>query len=127
MATRTITLTGRPPVRIDAETWPIIAEASYHDFEGQHDFQSTRHWRGWVRVREHADGRRIVYAGCSFESSHRREGYRQRSGLLLTGGEDIVTAIRTVHGAIDMVDDAHRDAWRVLADECIADLPAEDL
>lgn len=129
--TRTITLTGRPPVKIREDEWPTLAEASYHDYDTQYDFQSHRHWRGWVRVRQHEDGRALVYAACSHSTQFPTErDYEQRAGELL--GTDattaqIIEAIRRVHASINIVDQAHRDMWRLLVDECIADLPAEEL
>lgn len=129
--TRTITLSNRPPVTIHESIWPVIAVASYHDWEGEHDFQSSRHWKGFVRVRQNADGRTIVYAKCWHESAWRKErGYEQYAGELLpadASSQAIVEAIKRVHASIDIVDDAHLDSWRLLSEECIADLPAEEL
>jgi len=128
---RTITLTGRRPVRINEHEWPVLAAASYHDYEGQYDFQSFRHWRGFVRVRQHEDERAIVYARCWYDTVYRGEsGYDQHAGELLPAGttpEQIISAIRRVHGTLDVVDDSHVQMWRLLADECIADLPAEEI
>jgi hypothetical protein len=129
--TRIITLTDRPPVRIREEDWPVIAEASYHDYDGEYEAQSFRHWRSWLIVRRHKDGRALVYAVCQHETAYRNErGYEQRAGELLPAGhstEDLVAAIKRVHGRINIVDDKHRDDWRLLADECIASLPPEEL
>lgn len=130
MTTRTITLTGRPPVKILDADWPVIAVASYHDWDGQYDFQAFRHWRGFVRVRQHDDGRVIVYAKCWYDTAYQERDYQQRAGELLEPGADImdiVDAIYRVHSAINVVDEAHRDSWRLLAEECIANLPAEEL
>lgn len=55
--TRTITLTDRAPVEIVDSDWPIIAQARHHD--GVIEVQATRKW--WMKVRQHADGRVIVY------------------------------------------------------------------
>lgn len=128
MTTRTITLTGRPPVKINEEDWPVVAEASYHDWEGQYSFQSFRTWRGFVRVRQHEDGRAIVYSKCWYDTAYQDErGYEQRAGKLLTNTDNLINAIQEVHAHIDVVDEGHRDDWRLLAEECIADLPAEEL
>jgi hypothetical protein len=129
---RTITLTGRPPVRIVDADWPLLAEASYHDWNGQYDFQSPRHWRGWIMVRQHADGRALVYAACTYQTQYQGEnGYAQRGGELLPTGatqEAIIAAIYRVHVGITIADaTAHGTHWQRLADECIADLPAEDI
>lgn len=131
MSIRTITLTGRPPVKINENEWPILAEASYHDYDNQYEFQANRHWKGFIRVRQHEDGRAIVYAKCDFHSQWQGEsGYMQKAGELLSGGatvEEIVAAIGRVHECIDIVDESHADHWRLLAEECVADLPAEEL
>ena len=131
---RTITLTGRPPVSIHEDDWPILAEASYHDWDNQYEFQANQHWRGSLIVRHHNDdgrNRAIVYAVCSYTTQYQGDrGYVQKAGELLPADatmEQIVAAIRRVHASIDIVDVDHRDMWRLLADECIADLPAEEL
>lgn len=64
---RTITLTDRPPVRIGTAHWPIIASASGDDGPTDHNKheQSIAHGecRRWIlHVRQHADGRTLVYA-----------------------------------------------------------------
>ena len=127
----TITLTDRPPVRIREDQWPLIAEAAYHDYDGQYDFQSYDHWRGWIRVRQHADGRTLVSASCSYDTAHQgRRDYAERAGLLLDGTPDlpqIIEAVHQVHQSITVVDEAHADLWHALAKECLAELPAEDL
>lgn len=131
MSKRTITLTGRPPVSIEDEAWPIIAQASYHDFDNQYDFQANRHWKGSVRVRQHEDGRVIVYAVCTYASQFQNEsGYQQKAGELLGVGattEQITAAIHRVHGTIDGDEGGRPLQWKLLAEECIADLPAEEL
>lgn len=117
MSKRTITLTGRPPVSIEDEAWPIIAQASY--------------WKGSVRVRQHEDGRVIVYAVCTYASQFQNEsGYQQKAGELLGVGattEQITAAIYRVHGTIDGDEGGRPLQWKLLAEECIADLPAEEL
>lgn len=131
MTTRTITMTGRPPVKIREDDWPVIAVASYHDHDGEVDYQANRQWKGFVRVRQNGDGRAIVYAKCWHETAVPGErSYEQRAGELLpadASSQAIVEAIKRVHASIDVVDGAHRDDWRLLAGECVADLPAEEL
>lgn len=127
MSKRTITLTDRPPVRIDDANWPLIASATYHDYDGQYDFQSFRHWRGFIGVRRHSDGRMIVYGTCSAEgcgSSTTRE-YSLKAGEKLDAGADVIAAIHRIHGTIGH-NDIH-ESWGNLGNECIADLPAEEL
>lgn len=135
MSKRTITLTDRPPVVIEEDNWPMIASASYHDYDGQYEFQSFRHWRGFLGVRQHADGRAIVYATCSAEGcgSSSTHEYRLKGGELLaaptttTTTKKIIAAIHEVHRGIAGREDMIHESWANLADECIADLPAEEI
>jgi uncharacterized protein YqfA (UPF0365 family) len=57
---RTITLTGAPPVRIQTAEWPTVAQAGLAIGIS-------------LRVRQHADGRRIVY-GTGARSRVERAG-----------------------------------------------------
>jgi hypothetical protein len=111
---RTITLTGRPPVTIKDSEWRVIAVASHHD--GQVASQANRTW--WIRVRQHDDGRTLVY-GCH-ESSFQNEP-NLRAGFLLPAddGSAIADAIYRVADEIT--------AARWVAESCIADLPAEEI
>lgn len=112
-----IKLSDRPPVRIDREKWPCVAKAAAHD--GQIESQANKRWS--IRVRQHADGRRIVYGTyiTQWQGARGAEG-----GFLVEpsdGGADddaTVRAIRRVAGIISKPE---------LADECIGDLPAHDL
>ena len=113
MSIRTITLTDRPPVEIDEDHWPVVAGASQHD--GKIEAQANR--RGWVRVRAHADGRYLVYAGSS--SIWEGEPNRRAGSLVPDGAANPGAVVEAIHAA----------AWAVgypdLAAETIADLPAE--
>jgi len=111
----TITMSERRPLSVVEEDWPIIARADDHD--GQVECQAN-HVRT-IRVREHEDGRRIVYGWLSAGRGGVPAGWRGASGgFLVTGEDETVRAIRRIGGIIG--DDK-------LADECIADMPAEDL
>ena len=129
--TRTITLTNRPPVKIREQEWPELACASYTDYDSQYEHQANRRWSGFVRLRVHSDGRAIVYARCWHASAIRGErDYDQHAGVLLAKDstmESYIEAIRRVHATIRVVDVDHAQMWRLLADECIARLPAEEL
>lgn len=110
--TRTIPLTDRPPVRIREDLWPTIAVAK--DYDSEFECQANRTWA--LRVRQHQDGRAVVYG--SYETRWR--GERDiTAGELLTAGDDIPAAILRTAQAIGASDR--------LAQECIADLPAEEL
>jgi hypothetical protein len=113
-----ITMSERRPLTIDTELWPVIAGADWHN--GQHDFQAGTIRR--IRVRQHADGRRIVYGFQRPGNGGQPIGTRNpEAGFLLAAGADedeTIRALRRVGGVID--DDG-------LAEECIADLPAEEI
>jgi hypothetical protein len=114
-----ITMSERRPLTIDPEQWPLVARAAWHD--GAVECQAN-HVRA-IRVREHSDGRRIVYGWLRSGPGGVHAGWRGAEGgflvALISGVPDedgTVRAIRRVGGIID--DDA-------LAAKCIADLPAE--
>jgi hypothetical protein len=109
-----ISLTSRRPVSVDADDWPVIASARW--FDNEHEFQAYRKAR--VIVREHEDGRRIVYAWTSSAHYFERELH---AGYVLDAPVSepaTVAAIERVAEEIDRAD---------LGRDCIADLPAEDL
>ena len=99
--TRTITLTGRAPVRITEEQWPMVAIAEHAAWDNQYRFQANRTWDGWVRARCHADGRVLVY-GCDAYASQFPDdaGYEIRAGYLLEAGADVCAAIERVAATI---------------------------
>ena len=131
--TRTITLTGRPPVTITEETWPVIATASDDCHDGQVECQANRRSKWAVRVRQHADGRAIVYATYSYSSNWQgARGYAAKRGIMLPAASSaatICTAIRDVCADIAEAESQGGDAerWPTLAAECIADMPAETI
>lgn len=110
MSARTITLSDRPPVRIDTDEWPVIAES--HDFDGEHASQAIYRWT--LKVRRHADGRCLLYGVST--SAWPSEPDR-RGGVLLGEGADLIAAADQVAKRLGLP--AH------LYDELIADLPAE--
>lgn len=108
---RTITLTDRVPVRIREDLWPQIAHGNWGD-NAAIPSQSNRGCD--IRVRQHADGRAIVYA-TSWSQWQGARGWS--GGELLAPGDDIPAAIRRVGSELN----------EVAVRECIADLPAERL
>lgn len=114
----TIKLSDRRPIEIDPSQWPIIARADHHD--GQVECQANTVWS--IKVREHADGRRIVYGKKDSGNGGQRIGWRgAMAGFLLAaaGAEsETIRAIRRVAGVIGDEE---------MGDDAIADLPAETL
>jgi hypothetical protein len=131
-----ITMSERSPLSIDPEQWPLIASADW--FNGQLECQANDIRR--IKVREHDDGRRLVYGFHTSGNGGAPIGFRGASGGFLIESvrdekreprdtsdgaswvfpdeDGTVRAIRRVAGIIG--DDG-------LGDECIADLPAEEL
>lgn len=128
--TRTITLTGRAPVKITEDSWPVIAHGSYSHHDGQIRQEANRTTDIDIRVRQHADGRAIVYGVYNYDTHFQGEACEaHRVGSLLDAGADLPAAIHAVRD--DLIertsdDEIHRHI-RNAADECIADLPAEML
>lgn len=133
--TVTVTLSDRAPVRIDPEEWPVVACAGLHD--GKVWSQANTEWR--ITVREHKDGRRLVYGWEKSGPGGKPIGYRDTyGGYLVAAGDGLrqpptdpdgpmrakpdeegtVRAIRRVAG---LIGDAK------LGDECISNLPAQEL
>jgi hypothetical protein len=114
--TRVITLTDRAPVRIVEADWPIVASARRHD--GAVECQANHQWH--LTVRQHADGRALVYGSERAGDGGVFAGYEPAmAGELLAAGDDVAAAVRRV-GEESRCSDG-------MVSECIADLPAEDL
>lgn len=109
----TITLTERRPVTIVKDDWPILASAEDTD-DRAHPEQANRRWK--LIVRQHADGRSIVYGVYTSAFLDARD---VRGGVLVEAEGDIEAAIYEVTASLDFD--------RALADQCVADLPAEEL
>lgn len=138
---RTITLTGRPPVRINDDDWDVIAKAVEDWHDGQVRCQANRLSEWSIRVRQNEDGRAIVYATYNYTSNFQGAAARwHKAGVLVEAGTGsdgdpapdttaIIAAIQEV--ARTMADGEHHaedgSIWGRLADECIADLAAVDI
>ncbi len=125
---RTITLTHRLPVKIYEDEWPVIAAGAHEDYDGQYRFNSFRSMDISIHVRQHADGRTLVYAVYIYRTAYQNDhGRNVKLGWLLAPGEDVPAAIRQLGSSmVDRLDGDEGHVWDVV-DECIADLPAEDL
>lgn len=116
---RTITLTGRAPVRIVEADWPVIAKAS--DWSGGSGHECQANQEASVRVRQHSDGRAIVYGLRDSGPGGMPLGYRGvAAGEVVDAGGDIAAAITRV------VESLGPD-WSGLAEDCIANLPAQEI
>lgn len=111
----TITLTDRRPVTVDVDVWPIIAKAK--DWDNQHECQANRTWVLTVRqCQTDGDDRCVVYG--TYDTAWQNESGRR-------GGE-IVDSLDDVPAAVKRVAEYLQFESR-LADECIADLPADEI
>jgi hypothetical protein len=125
---RTITLTGRAPVSIIEYLWPVIASAFDHSYRGPWTPDAYRRAEEageideyYLHVRRHvADGRTIVYG--RLRAGYASDQRDRRGGEILAAGADIAAVI----AAIRRVAQACGIPARV-AEECIEDLPPEDL
>lgn len=134
---RTITLTGRRPVRIREDHWPIVADGTWADHDGQVEAKANRRWRLNIRVRQHEDGRAIVYGVYDYDTHHQgTAGFMCRAGALMAPGDDLPMAIAEVGEVIRRricndapVDHAQSGSAHVSAvvAECIGELEPETL
>lgn len=116
---RTITLTARAPVAISEAEWPLIAIAKIADDSRRDGTPLPRHEYdvATCRVRQHADGRAIVYA--ILDGATPWTGTDDCSGgELLAAGADIPAAIARV--CADVLGSCADAATRA----CVAALPA---
>jgi hypothetical protein len=138
--TRTITLSDRPPVKIKEDEWPITATGSAGDDDSDgRGNQPNRKWTRTIRVRQHEDGRAIVYGVYEYDSAFQgKRGAFAKRGTLLTApvtSDQIIAAIQSVAGQLSLAESMAAvgadwkdpNAWTAAAHECIADLPAETL
>lgn len=133
MSTRTITMTGKPPVRINEDNWPLIASFSDKEWDNQYECQANQISKWFVGVRQHEDGRSIVYATYSFSTNWAgRRDYSAGRGVILDAtstDEDVCQAITEVCADIAECEHHGSDAerWNTLRDACITDMPAVEL
>ena len=124
--TITIHMSDRAPVEIDTDTWPLIVSVSgtsADDMEycrreqaiGQGECDTYK-----LRVRQHADGRSIVYA--IYEGATQWTGHPVwHAGRVIDGADDIAAVIR------DVATECEPPIPESVIREAIADLPAERL
>ena len=131
-----ITLTNHPPVKIKEDNWPVIASADDDGYDGQVYEQSNRMWERGITVRQHADGRTLVYGVYDFETHFQKEkSVRVCGGKLITVQRadaehigdfgPIIDAIREVGEW--MVSNTGEAMFQRLINECIGNLPVLEL
>ena len=114
--TRVIPMTDRRPVKIRAAEWPVIAESEGDSWSGsdygryQQALAQGELDTYYLIVRQHEDGRTIVYGGLDAATAWTGSETR-RAGELLDRPEPLEHC-RMPYSVID---------------QCIADLPAEEL
>jgi hypothetical protein len=131
-----VTMSERSPLKLDPELWPRIARVGRHD--GAVACQANTEW--YICVREHADGRRVVYGGKIAGNGGQYAGFRDsRGGYLIEAIRDEKRPPREVEGLVTYVHPDEEETIRAirrvagiigddqLGDECIGDLPAEEL
>lgn len=121
--TLTITLSRRPPVKITKGDWPVIASAFDRDHDGTIEEHANRREAWRLTVRQHTDGRAIVYGVYCFSSPFSGEPDRiVREGMLVGLDGDLPSAIYDVAEAMDRrIGSA---VMKELAHETVAGLPA---
>ena len=124
---RTITLTDRRPVTINEDEWPVIAKAEGDNYTG---LDPARHIQAsqqgeldeyTLRVRQHADGRAIVYGAYTEGWNGAHDGLTRAGRIVNPDGNppSIEQAIYSVGTDLGVP--------RQLISDCTADLPAERL
>ena len=126
--TRTITLTDQPPVAIHEDLWPCIATglADADDSDGRGN-PPNRTWTRQIRVRQHADGRAVVYGVYEYSTCYQNDrSAAARRGVLLDAAAtsaSIVAAIRAVGKDLADAEAEEPARWLEAVQECIADMP----
>lgn len=121
---RTITLTDRAPVAITADKWPLIASAEDNDFDGQSDFQANRKSKWFLGIRQHKDGRTIVYATYSYATNLQNEhDYRIKHGVFLPTSDEtaIIEAMKSVIENVQLEEHYEDDGarWSSIYSACV--------
>ncbi len=116
-----IVLSESRPVTVDPDVWPLVVKVTW--FSGQHECQANE--EAYISVRQHADGRAIVYGyrdrgpgGMPVKYEGTRAGYRVDAKNGQPDYNEIVRSIRRVAGVIDLDN---------LGAECVAELEPEAL
>lgn len=127
----TITMSETAPVSVDPEQWPVVAEVETCD--SAIACQANTEWS--IKVREHVDGRRLVYGWECRGPGGQHAGYRGRdAGYLIDAASvqgdgpragkrfpDDAETIRAIRRVAGVIND------ELLGAECIRELPAQEI
>jgi hypothetical protein len=118
-----IPMSEQRPITIVKADWPRVAWGE--EYSGQHDFQA---FDGvFIAVRQHTDGRTVVYGEAGdWKGGGRPERENRSAGYLLAKDDDVVRAIRRVAGVLADTDHIGEMA-HAAARRCIANLPGEEI
>ena len=105
---------------------PPFASATYEDFDNEFRFQANRKTDIFLKVRQHEDGRALVYGTYSYDTAWQHERSQSfYAGRLCEAGADLPVVIREV-GEL-LAEKCGHEALGELMDDCIANLPEVDL
>jgi len=137
---RTITLSNRRPVRINEAEWPVIATGYSAAWLGE-QHSPSRTWSCRITLREHADGRALVYGVATLDTVYSDEqDIVLRAGDLVDAEADLSTAIDKLRddllirlggdddpGGDDNPDGKLAQQIKKACDQAISQLPAQDI
>jgi hypothetical protein len=104
-----ITLTSAQLVSVTETQWPEIAIAKVTRQEWEKDstwgWDVVRSWRAWLHVRQHKNGRAIVYGSAHHatgwcEKTKDEKEYKVYAGVLTEPNANLETAINDVAGTL---------------------------
>lgn len=126
-----IVLTGRRPVIIDVDAWPVVARGLYVSQDNEPN-EYNRKTEVDIKVRQHVDGRSIVYGTYDYDTRWQHEDCaRYRAGVIV-GSDDAATCDGLVNAVLETAENlisrgGDDTAVGAAANDCIRDLPAETL
>ena len=116
------------PILIDSLQWPIVAKGARSACDNQYEFQAFRRWKASITVRQHTDGRAIVYGHYEFSTQYpMEEDCDLRDGVHCSAGADIPLVIRQVAQALETdaaaSEQEHGDIIAKAMRDCLANMP----
>lgn len=127
-------MTGRRPISIVRDDWPLIAWGVEEEYNGQVRDESHETGDASIRVRQHSDGRLLVYGAFAYVCGHPNSPSHDASaGAIYPAGSDIAEAIdeivETMHAKLAKQSRGQYVPCETLIDRaaqgCLADLEPE--